>query len=242
MVVLLVAAGNDLPDPAPVMTALGASSTDEVLATTDGSLLDVLTEDVLGSLEAVVVLAGADTEAAHRACQAARALSQVPICMVCPSGREAEEVVAFANGCDDFIRLPRPPAVLRARLGSLVARGRGDRGRLMTFGCLRVDPRLRTATVRGEPVDLTRTEFDIVATLLANQRRVVSRHELLQSAWGACPAHDHALDVHMSRLRSKVLAAGGPKLGEPVAGVGYRVGRTTRSPSENRPLGHAATP
>lgn len=232
MVVLLVRAGTGTPDPEPVVTALGGGRSGEILSTTDTELPSTLNDELLGSLATVVVLSGTETEAAHRACQAVRDASPVPLCMVCSSGREADEVVAFANGCDDFIHASCSPPVLRARLGALVARGRGGAGRVLTFGCMRLDPRLRAVTVRGRPVDLTRTEFDIAATLLTNQRRVVSRHELLEAVWGVCPSHDHVLDVHMSRMRAKVLAAGGPKLGESVPGVGYRVGRTTCPPAQ----------
>lgn len=235
MVVLLVTTGKGTPDPMPVLKALGTGIADEVLTTDQSELGRTLTEDLLARLAAVVVLAGSETEDAHRVCQCVRDASLVPVCMASTSAREADEVVAFANGCDDFIHLPCSPPVLRARLGSLVARGRGGAARVLTFGCLRLDPRLRTVTVGGRPVELTRTEFDIAATLLANQRRVVARHELLEAAWGICPAHDHVLDVHMSRLRAKVLAAGGPKLGDPVAGVGYRVGRKTCTPEAVRP-------
>jgi DNA-binding response OmpR family regulator len=231
MVVLLVTAGSDAPDPEPVVTALGGGRTGDIMTTTDGDLPATFTDDLLASLATVVVLTGAETEAAHRSCQAVRDASAVPLCMVCSSDREADEVVAFANGCDDFIHVQCSPPVLRARLNALVARGRGGAERVLTFGCMRLDPRLRTVTVGGRPVDLTRTEFDIAACLLANQRRVVARHELLETVWGVCPTHDHVLDVHMSRMRAKVLEAGGPKLGEPVPGVGYRVGRTTCPPA-----------
>lgn len=239
MVVLLVTAGVERPDPGPVLAALGGGRSDEIVTTTDGGLSDALTEELLKSLVSVVVLSDPDAEAGHRVCQLVRSATQVPLCMVCDSARESDEVMALANGCDDFVHLTAPPAVLRARLATLVARGRGHCEPVMTFGCLLVDPQMRRATVRGEPVILTRTEFDIVAALLANQRRVVTRLELLEAAWGGCQTHEHVLDVHMSRLRAKVLAAGGPKLGEPVPGVGYRVGHAACPSPERRPYGAA---
>ena len=224
MVVLLVTAGVETLDPEPVLAALNGRAS-EIVRTSDADLPNILSEDLMTALATIVVLSGHEPEAGHRACQEVRECCSTPLCLVCTSCREVDEVMAFANGCDDFIRSPCSPPVLKARLGALIARGRGDSERVMTFGCLRVDPRLRTASVQGQPVDLTRIEFDLVATLVANRRRVVPRYELLEAAWGVCPAHDHVLDVHMSRLRSKVLAAGGPKLGEAVPGVGYRVGQ-----------------
>lgn len=239
MVVLLVAAGADAPPFDPVVAALGVGCTAEIVTVTDHALPGTLTASLVQSLEAVVVLSGPESEAGHRVCRMVRDVTSVPLCMVCASTREADEVLAFANGCDHVIHSPCSPVLLRARLGSLVSRGRGHRDPVMTFGCLRVDPQLRTATVREEPVDLTRTEFEIVATLVANQRRVVTRHELLEVAWGGCQSHEHVLDVHLSRLRAKILAAGGPRLGDPVPGVGYRVGHVTCPPTERSPYGAA---
>jgi DNA-binding response OmpR family regulator len=240
MVVMVVTAGPDVPDAEPLLSVLGAGRTAEVLWTSDTDLDTTLTDDLVAALAAVVVLTGAEAEAGHRVCRGVRTASaSIPLCLVSTSTREVDELMAFANGCDDYIGMPCSPPVLRARLAALVARGRDRAERVMTFGCLRVDPRLRTATVRGEPVDLTRTEFDLMTVLVANQRRVVPRHELLDRVWGGCQTHEHVLDVHMSRMRSKVLAAGGPKLGDAVPGVGYRVGHRTCPPGDCRPYGAA---
>ena len=105
----------------------------------------------------------------------------------------------------------------------------------MEFGQVVVDPSLRSASVRETPLDLTRTEFDLLRAMMSQQRRVIPRRELLEAGWGACPPSDHVLDVHLSRLRRKVLRAGGPKIGVPVPGVGYRVG------SPSTPAHEAAT-
>ena len=53
---------------------------------------------------------------------------------------------------------------------------------------------------------------------------MLSRRELLEVGWGGCPPSDHGAHVHLSRLRRKVIKAGGPRIGVPVPGVGYRVG------------------
>jgi DNA-binding response OmpR family regulator len=240
MVVIVVAAGPCVPDAQPVLAALGGGKTGDIIRTTDTDLDATLTDDLAASLAAVVVLTGAEAEPGHRVCRSVRTASvSLPLCLVSASTREVDELLAFANGCDDYISTPCSPPVLRARLTALVDRGREHAGRVMTFGCLRVDPRLRTVTARGVPVDLTRTEFDLLHTLVANQRRVVPRHELLERVWGGCQNHDHVLDVHMSRMRAKVLAMGGPKVGDAVPGVGYRVGHVTCAPGDYLPDGVA---
>lgn len=240
MVVLLVTAGPDAPEASQLVAALGAGETGDIVQTTDERFDDVLTDDLLHSLAAVVVLTAAEAEPGHLVCCEVRTISpSLPLCLVSPSTREVDELMAFTNGCDEFIRLPCSPPVLRARLAALVAWSPDGSQRVMTFGCLRVDPRLRTASVRGRPVDLTRTEFELVEALVANQRRVVSRNELLDRVWGGCQHHEHVLDVHMSRMRSKIRAAGGPELGDAVPGVGYRVGHTTCPPDKHQPYGVA---
>lgn len=240
MVVLVVTAGPDAPDPGPIVAALGGPDPEQVLQASDREFDAVLTDDLLPTLTAVVVVTGPEAEPGHRVCRGVRIASHsLPLCLVCPSTREVDELMAFTNGCDEYIRLPCSPPVLWARLAALVAWSPEQSDRVMTFGCLRVDPRLRTATVQGRPVELTRTEFDLLEALVANQRRVVPRHELLDRVWGGCQNHEHVLDVHMSRMRSKILAAGGPKLGDPVPGVGYRVGHTVCSPGNCQPYGAA---
>ena len=188
-------------------------------------------------LDLVVVAADGDVDAGHRVCRSVRAATTAPLCLVSSSRREADELLAFARGCDDYVATSASVEVLRARLEGLAARGgRRRTERVLAFGDVRVDPHLRTVTVAGSAVALTRIEFDLLQALVTDQRRVLSRGELLGIGWGAHQPCDHVLDVHMSRLRRKVLQAGGPKIGESVPGVGYRVGALERSPT---PAGHA---
>jgi len=181
-------------------------------------------------VDLVVVASDGDVDAGHRVCRSVRAATTAPLCLVSSSRREADELLAFARGCDDYVVTSASFEVLRARLLGLEARGGRRRGeRVLAFGEVRVDPHLRTVTVRGSAVALTRIEFDLLQALVTHQRRVLSRGELLEIGWGANPPCDHVLDVHMSRLRRKVLLAGGPKIGQSVPGVGYRVGPPLRA-------------
>lgn len=187
-------------------------------------------------LDLFVVACGGDADAGHRVCRSVRSTTSTPLAMVTSSRREADELLAFARGCDDYITTMSSPEVLRARLESLASRrGRRRFERVTVFGTLVVDPLLREATVHGDPVALTRIEFDLLHTMVTQQRRVVPRRELLEVGWGECPPCDHALDVHLSRLRRKVLQAGGPRIGVPVPGVGYRVGSPDTSRQEEGP-------
>ena len=97
-----------------------------------------------------------------------------------------------------------------------------------------VDTEARVASVDGVELDLTRTEFDLLVMLMDNPRRVVNREALLEGVWGSWYGDDHVVEVHMSRLRSKVKAAGGPRIGVAVRGVGY-------SSASNPPWRHEPT-
>lgn len=90
------------------------------------------------------------------------------------------------------------------------------------YGGLALDPDERRVTVEGAEVALTRTEFEILEMLLENPRHVVTRSRILDRVWRGCAPGDHVLEVHLSRLRAKILRVGGPLVGHPVPGVGYR--------------------
>jgi DNA-binding response OmpR family regulator len=79
----------------------------------------------------------------------------------------------------------------------------------------------------GAELDLTRIEFDLLAILLEHPTRVVPREELVSRVWGSWFGDDHVVEVHLSRLRAKVVRAGGPRIGVAVRGVGYRLGLGT---------------
>jgi two-component system catabolic regulation response regulator CreB len=90
---------------------------------------------------------------------------------------------------------------------------------------LTADPETRRAAVHGEPLELTRVEFDLLATMLAAPGRVFTRAQLIERIWGDNFAiTDRTVDSHVKALRRKVASAGGDaQLIETVRGVGYRV-------------------
>jgi DNA-binding response OmpR family regulator len=108
----------------------------------------------------------------------------------------------------------------------VLRRGSGTEAPKTRFeaGPLTVDTETRVATVDETELDLTRTEFDLLVMLMDNPRRVVNRQALLEGVWGSWYGDDHVVEVHMSRLRTKVKAAGGPRIGVAVRGVGYKLG------------------
>jgi DNA-binding response OmpR family regulator len=96
----------------------------------------------------------------------------------------------------------------------------------VALGRVVVDTESRTVTVDAAEVDLTRTEFDLLTTLLSAPRRVWSRAVLLDSLWGPGWSEEHLVEVHVGNLRRKLSRLGPDGLRAPirtVRGVGYRM-------------------
>ncbi|HPZ50904.1 MAG TPA: response regulator transcription factor [Propionibacteriaceae bacterium] len=160
-------------------------------------------------------------------CRQIRAASDLPILVIGPSRDEIDELLAFAAGADDYLASPYPHRVFLARVGALIARAARTHGLVSNervLGTLLVDIDQRRAFISGAPLHLTRIEFDLLVVLSENPHRVVPRSELLDRVWGPWPGNHHVVEVHLSRLRAKIRAAGGPRIGEAVAGFGYRFG------------------
>jgi DNA-binding response OmpR family regulator len=160
-------------------------------------------------------------------CRQLRNLSNKPIIFLTARTDEVDQLVGFAAGGDDYVTKPFSPKVVVARVNSLLRRERRmepeERSRYEA-GRLAIDTGTREALLDGEPIDLTRTEFDLLLALMENPTRVVTRDALLQRVWGEWYGDTHVVEVHMSRLRNKVKKAGGPTVGVAVRGVGYKLG------------------
>jgi DNA-binding response OmpR family regulator len=159
-------------------------------------------------------------------CRQLRAVGSTPIVFVTSRAEEIDQLVGFAAGADDYLTKPFSPKVLVARVGTVLRRGTGTEPVRTTYeaGPITADTETRIASVDGTELDLTRTEFDLLVMLLDNPRRVVNRQAMLEEVWGSWYGDDHVVEVHMSRLRTKVKAAGGPRIGVAVRGVGYKLG------------------
>jgi DNA-binding response OmpR family regulator len=160
-------------------------------------------------------------------CRQLRAVSSSPIIFLTSRTDEVDQLVGFAAGGDDYVTKPFSPKVVVARVGSLLRRNQRpdpETKTRFTAGPIIVDTESRIASLDGVPMDLTRTEFELLTVLIENPSRVVTRETLLERVWGEWFGDTHVVEVHMSRLRSKVKSAGGPSVGTAVRGVGYRLG------------------
>ena len=161
------------------------------------------------------------------ACMKIREFSDVPVIMLTARGEDADKLMGFACGADDYVTKPFNIMELKARIRALLRRsGGGNRpgdGALLTAGELCLDTRQRVAIRNGRTIDLTAKEYDLIELLMKNPRRVYSRENLMNLVWGYSYVGDYrTVDVHIRRLREKLE----PNPAEPVYiitkwGVGY---------------------
>ncbi|HCU94607.1 MAG TPA: DNA-binding response regulator [Actinobacteria bacterium] len=179
--------------------------------------------DALGRSDPDVVLLDLglpDTDGVD-VCRQLRERSGVAIIVVTARGEEPERVLALDAGADDYLVKPFGLAELLARIRAVLRRVRPG-GEVLRHGPLTVDLRTRKVSVSGREVALTPKEFDILECLAADPGRVVSRQEILESAWDAhWYGPTKVLDVHVAALRRKLDV---PGLIETVYGRGFRLG------------------
>ena len=150
------------------------------------------------------VLSGSD------ACMKIREFSDVPVIMLTARSEDADKLLGFACGADDYVTKPFNILELKARIRALLRRSNAAaterRSRnLLTVGELSLDMEQRVAIRDGETIDLTAKEFDLMELLMKNPRRVYSRENLMDLVWGYAYAGDYrTVDVHIRRLREKL--------------------------------------
>ena len=154
-------------------------------------------------------------------CRRLRERSDVAIIVVTARDEEPERVLALDAGADDYLVKPFGLSELLARIRAVLRRIHPG-GEMLRHGPLAVDLRTRKVTVSGHEVALTPKEFDILECLAADPGRVLSRQQILESAWDAhWYGPTKVLDVHVAALRRKL---GVPGLIETVYGRGFRLG------------------
>jgi two-component system, OmpR family, response regulator PrrA len=156
-----------------------------------------------------------------------RAVSDVPVIVATARDDDASVVKLLDAGADDYVIKPFSSAQIDARIRAVLRRlGQDQQGESMVdLGALRIDPRSREVTVDGQPVDLTRKEFDLLFALSRRPGAVVTKRELLAEVWGLpWGGGDRTVDVHLSWLRRKLgETAAEPRFLHSVRGVGIKL-------------------
>jgi DNA-binding response OmpR family regulator len=159
-----------------------------------------------------------------RLVRARPATAGLPIIMLTARTAETDRVSGLDLGADDYVTKPFSLRELAARVRAVLRRKTGARGSAMSIyrgRHLIADFDAVAVTVDGDPVRLTRREFELLRCLVENRNRVLSRDRLLERVWGYEQfIETRSVDVHVGRLRSKLGAAG--RQIETVVGLGYR--------------------
>ena len=142
------------------------------------------------------------------ACMRIREFSNVPIIMLTAKSEDADKLMGFECGADDYLTKPFNILELKARVRALLRRAAGvqrSQGSVLTAGGISLNTEERSAAKGDQPVDLTAKEYDLIELLMRNPRRVYSRENLMNVVWGYSYAGDYrTVDVHIRRLREKL--------------------------------------
>lgn len=172
-----------------------------------------------------LMLPGLDGLEVCRRLRADPATAGLPIVILTAKADEVERVVGLELGADDYVVKPFSPRELVARVRAVLRRARApEPARVVEAGRIRMDVSAHQVEVAGQPVELTRREFDLLQALLLAPGRVLSREHLLGRVWGYARADDiesRTVDVHVRRLRVK-LGQEGRRI-QTVKGLGYRL-------------------
>ena len=172
-----------------------------------------------------IMLPGMD---GYELCRRLRGITAAPVLFLSARDTELDKVVGLEIGADDYLAKPFGVRELIARVHALLRRGPGgdfaQPSSVITASGITLDEDAHTARGDKGPLDLTPREFELLASLMKNAGKVVTRDELLREAWGwEYLTETKTVDTHIKRLRDKIEMAGyDPGLVETVRGYGYR--------------------
>ena len=164
-------------------------------------------------------------------CRQVRQFSDAYVIMLTARDEEVDKILGLSMGADDYIVKPFSPRELIARIRAMLRRPRTGSGaepaaEPLVVGGLSLDPESREVSVDGTPIELTRTEFDLLAAMISRPRAALTRRQLIDAVWGpGWYGDEHVVDVHIGHLRTKLGDdAAEPRFVRTVRGVGYGMG------------------
>jgi DNA-binding response OmpR family regulator len=214
-----------------VATVLRRAGMDVRIATTGAECLAEVRRDVP---DVVVLDLGLPDADGTEVCRQLRAETDCYVLMLTARAEEVDLLIGLAVGADGYMAKPFSPRELVARVQAMLRRPRASavpepradvEDPVRRLAELEVDPDSREVRVDGATVDLTRTEFDLLAVLVSRPGRVLQRETLLREVWHTdWEGNLRLVEAHMSNLRRKLTAAGlsSPEI-KTVRGVGYRL-------------------
>jgi two-component system, OmpR family, KDP operon response regulator KdpE len=179
----------------------GAGYEVEVAATAEDALTSAATHPPDGVILDLMLPDGSGTDV----CRDLRRWTNVPILVLSAVGDEHEKVAALDAGADDYVTKPFGIDELLARLRAALRRVDAVTGPVVELGDLVVDLERRLVTLRGEPVSLTPTEFELLRLFVRNEGKLLTHPTILREVWGPrYGAESHYLHVYVSQLRRKI--------------------------------------
>ena len=159
-------------------------------------------------------------------CRSIRRDSSTPIIMLTARAEEADKLVGLELGADDYMTKPFSPRELVARMRAVLRRAGGEEQAetMIRAADIEIDLQAHTVQVQGQTIDLTPTEFDLLAAMARHPGRVLSRAQLLDATLGDFyEGYERTIDVHIKNLRRKIEPdPRNPRYIQTVYGVGYR--------------------
>lgn len=151
-----------------------------------------------------------------------RRVTDAPVIMLSAKGELEDRVEGLTHGADDYLSKPFEIAELTAHIEAKLRRPHLERSQTLEYADLQLDLDRRTASRDGQPLDLSRLEYDLLATLARRPKRVFSREELIDLVWGdERDVTEGAVERYVSYLRAKVDGGFPTRLIHTVRGVGY---------------------
>ena len=169
-------------------------------------------------------------------CRQVRTFSDCYVLMLTARDDEVDKIVGLSVGADDYVTKPFSPRELVARVQAMLRRARTGGAeptadsqhsqQALVIGELVVEEDSRQVHLAGEPVALTRIEFDLLLCLAARPQLVLSRRQLVEMVWDThWTGDEHLVDVHIGRIRKKLGdEASNPRFIHTIRGIGYRMG------------------
>jgi DNA-binding response OmpR family regulator len=194
-----------------------------------GSGAEAITLAAHGEPDLIVLDLGLPDVPGEEVAREIRLASDVPILMLTAKAAEEDRIAGLELGADDYLTKPFSPRELVLRAQAILRRGRdsGPSPARLAFGDgeLLIDEDRRTVVVRGQPAELTPTEWGVLVVLARVPGRVYSRYELINIIRGyEFSGYERTIDSHVKNLRRKIeLDRGAPRIIETVLGGGYRL-------------------
>jgi DNA-binding response OmpR family regulator len=157
-----------------------------------------------------------------------RTFCHTPVLMLTARGEDTDRILGLELGADDYLPKPCNPRELSARLRAVLRRSqssgtKNQQREKIVVGATCIDPGGRIALYDDKELGLTSAEFNVLSLLLANAGDVVDKERMSQEGLGRpLSAYDRSIDVHVSKIRKKLAAAGGHDLIASIRGIGYQ--------------------